>query len=134
MNGYNSFGIILFFTTFIVLACILWRTHGIKVDLEDPELKRAALIIRLRNVALILGMFAISAFLIMRTSIPLLSTYLLYVGLALLIAAAYLRFVSKKPEFNFERLLQQYAVKEKLAAMLKFSRKPAPKPKRRNRV
>jgi Ni/Fe-hydrogenase subunit HybB-like protein len=147
VDGYSIIGVVLLFTTLLLLSYILLHSHRIKVDLEDQELKRAATIVRLRNTALILGLLAISSFFILLSSMsPLstgtteyatrdtLNTYVLYAGLVLFAIAAGLGIVSKKAEFNFRRLLQQYAVREKLAATVKFRRKPKPKPNRTNRA
>lgn len=145
MDGYSIIGVALFFATLLLLSYILLHSHRIKVDLEDQELKRAATIVRLRNIALIMGMLAISSFFMLLSSMsPLgtgtaeyatrdtLNTYILYTGLVLFAIAAGLGLVSRKAEFNFRRLLQQYAVREKLRATLKFKRKP--KSKRTTRI
>lgn len=145
MDGYKLIGLALFFITFLVLSYILWHTHRMKKGLQDEEIKRAARIIRLRNVALILGMFAISTFFMLLSSIPMLSpdtpeyeardnlsTYALYAGLALLMTAACLAVISRLPQFNFSRLVRLHAVKEKLRATFKF--KPRTKSKRTTRV
>lgn len=133
MDGYSITGLALFFTTLIVLSYILLHSRRMKKDLENEELKRAVIIIRLRNIALILGMLAISSFFMLLSSMPPLnpgtaeyiardnvSTYTLYTGLVLLAIAVCLGVVGRKAEFNFKRLLHRHGVKEKLRAMLKL--------------
>lgn len=137
MDGYAIIGLTLFFTTVVLLGYFLWHSHRTKKDLDDQGLKRAAIIIRLRNTATILAMFGFSVFLLLLSSMPQLSpgteeytardnlsAYVLYAGLAMLAAATCLSIISRRAEFNFKRLLQIHAVKEKLHATLKFKRKP----------
>jgi uncharacterized membrane protein len=145
MDGYAIIGLTLFFTTVLLLGYFLWHTHRMKKNLHDEEIKRAARIMQLRNAALIIGMFAISVFFILLSSMPLLnpnteeytirdnaSTYAFYVGTGLLAIAVSLTVVSRIPAFNFTRQVRRHAVKEKLVAMLKFRSRA--KPKRSTRV
>lgn len=147
MDGYGIIGVALFFATLIAFSYILLHSHGIKIDLEDKELKRAARIIRLRNIMTALGLIAIAVFFMLLDGIPAFSpgtaaramadtasTATLIAGIGLLVIAACLGIISRRADFNFRRSLQQYAVREKIHAALKFRHKPAIKPKRTNRV
>lgn len=147
MNGYSGTGIGLFFAALVLLAFFLWHSHRLRRNSRDQDIRRAVTIIRLRNTAIILAMLAFSTFFLLLSSLSKLergtaeyamrdslSAYALAVGLVLLAIAIYMGILSRKAEFNFKRLLQQYAVKEKLVAMLKFGRKRTPKPKQTNRV
>jgi hypothetical protein len=145
VDGYAITGMVLFFVTLLVLSWILLRSRKIKVKLADQELKLAARIVKLRNITLICGMFAISAFfmLLSRISPPspgtaayvvrdTWSTVFLYTGLTMFAIAACLGYLSRK--IDFSRLLRIHAVKEKMRAGLKFNSRRKSKLKRKNRV
>ncbi|HEV7952066.1 MAG TPA: hypothetical protein VGO98_01695 [Candidatus Saccharimonadales bacterium] len=137
MGDYGIIGVLLIFVDLIFVSFILLRTHSIKVVLDDKDLKRAMLIIRLRNIAMSLGIVAVSFYLLLSSGIQSyppgsavyisrasVASYMIYAGVALLITAAYLAFIGGRPEFNFEQSLQRYVVKEKLRASFKFRQKP----------
>lgn len=145
MGGYGTIGLVLLFAVLLLVAYILLHTHSIKVVLDDKELKRAAMIVRLRNIAITLGLLAISFYFLIVSGMQTLypgstahvareatATGMLFTGLALLATATYLVIIGRQPEFNFKRSLQQYAVREKIRASFKLRQKS--KSKRSTRV
>ncbi|MDB5168612.1 MAG: hypothetical protein JWO55_870 [Candidatus Saccharibacteria bacterium] len=147
MDGYVAVGVALIFVAVALSGYYLWHSHRMSRAPEYQELRRAATIIRLRNAAIIIAMLSFSGFSLLLAGMSRLSlgseayiarsslsTYALYLGLAMTATVIWLTIISRKVEFNFNRLLQMHAVKEKFRAGLKFSSRPKSKPKRKKRV
>lgn len=143
MDGYRIIGLTLLFSTFLLLGRIFWTSRRLKRNLHDQEITRAAVVIRLRNTAVIMAMFGLSVFWLLLSSLPLvavgtaehttrnnLASISLVACFILLAAAVCLTIISKYPQFNFQRLVRRYAIREKMRAKLHFKRPP----KRKSRI
>jgi hypothetical protein len=137
VNGYSTTGIVLFFAALIWTAFIVLRARRLKTGLQDHNIKRAAIILRLRNVAAVLSLCALSVFFIIISSISLLdagtpeyvfrdnlSNVALGAVFTLLVIAIVLTILSNRPEFNFHWLVRRRAVKKKVRAKPRFKRRP----------
>jgi hypothetical protein len=137
VDGYVVSGLLLFFASLVWFAYLLWHTRRLKVLAHDKEIKRAARIIKVRNAAVILALWAFSSFLLILSSLPRLtagtseyiardrlSNGMLAAGIGLLVVATVLGVMSKNIRFDFRRLVRRYAIRERVRAKLRLKRRP----------
>jgi uncharacterized membrane protein (DUF485 family) len=145
MDGNIAIGVTLIFAAGLLTGYYLWRSHRMSKHPKYQELRRAVTIIRLRNAAIITAMLAFASYSLLLAGLTRLSpgsdaytarsnvsTYTLYLGIAMTATVIWLSIVSRKAEFNFNRLLQKHTVKEKFLAGLRFGTRQKPNPKRKN--